>query len=432
MNRTAVFYTARELADRGKNDIPAELVSGEHLIYNSPGSLAFNSPGAEGYGVKRAGLSVPGSVMLLVAPGCCGRNTSLISSMPEYHNRFFYLMMDETDLVTGRHLKQIPQAISEILEFLPERPTAVMICITCVDALLGTDMERVCRRAERECGVRVRPCYMYALTREGRKPPMVQVRQAIYSMLEKRKRDPRSVNLLGFFAGLREDCELYPLLRQAGVRTIREIGKCGSFEEYLAMAEANFNLVLHPEARFAAEDMTERLGIPSVELSRLYQLDRIRSQYAAFGRAIGCEFDDAAYYEEAKREIEAFREEFGDLTFAVGETVNAQPFELAAALLQYGFHVSEIYADPAPEYYIYISRIAAMSPDTRIYSNLEPTMLYYDSAVCRADLTIGKDAAYYQPDAPNVPWNQDIQPFGYRGVTALFRALRAKLGEGSI
>ena len=240
------------------------------------------------------------------------------------------------------------------------------------------------------------------------------------------------MNLLGFFAGLREDCELYPLLRQAGVRTIREIGKCGSFEEYLAMAEANFNLVLHPEARFAAEDMTERLGIPSVELSRLYQLDRIRSQYAAFGRAIGCEFDDAAYYEEAKREIEAFREEFGDLTFAVGETVNAQPFELAAALLQYGFHVSEIYADPAPEYYIYISRIAAMSPDTRIYSNLEPTMLYYDSAVCRADLTIGKDAAYYQPDAPNVPWNQDIQPFGYRGVTALFRALRAKLGEGSI
>ena len=432
MNRTAVFYTAGELAARGKGDIPAELVSGEHLIYNSPGSLAFNSPGAEGYGVKRAGLSVPGSVMLLVAPGCCGRNTSLISAMPEYHNRFFYLMMDETDLVTGRHLKQIPQAISEILEFLPERPTAVMICITCVDALLGTDMERVCRRAERECGVRVRPCYMYALTREGRKPPMVQVRQAVYSMLEKRKRDPRSVNLLGFFAGLREDCELYTLLRQAGVRTIREIGKCGSFDEYLAMAEANFNLVLHPEARFAAEDMTERLGIPSVELSRLYQLDRIRSQYAAFGRAIGCEFDDAPFHEEAAREIARFREDYGDLTFAVGETVNAQPFELAAALLQYGFHVSEIYADPAPEYYVYIGRIAAMSPDTRIYSNLEPTMLYYDSAVCRADLTIGKDAAYYQPDAPNVPWNQDIQPFGYRGVTALFRALRAKLEEGRI
>ena len=44
-----------------------------------------------------------------------------------------------------------------------------------MDALLGTDMERVCHKAEEYAGVPVRPCYMYALTREGRKPPMVHV-----------------------------------------------------------------------------------------------------------------------------------------------------------------------------------------------------------------------------------------------------------------
>ena len=65
--KTAVSYTAAELSARGKQDIPSELISGTHLIYNSPASLMFNSPGAEGYGVKRAGLSVPDSVMLLVA-----------------------------------------------------------------------------------------------------------------------------------------------------------------------------------------------------------------------------------------------------------------------------------------------------------------------------------------------------------------------------
>lgn len=108
MSSPAVSYTVRELYRRGMEDIPSELVSGTHLIYSSPATLAFNSPGAEGFGVKRAGLAIPGSVMLLVAPGCCGRNTSLISAMPEYKNRFFYLMMDETDIVTGRHLKKIP------------------------------------------------------------------------------------------------------------------------------------------------------------------------------------------------------------------------------------------------------------------------------------------------------------------------------------
>ena len=95
----ATYYTAAQLAARGNNDIPRELVSTTHLIYSSPATLAFNSPGAEGYGVKRAGLSVPDSVMLIVSPGCCGRNTSAISRMPGYEDRFFYLTMDQTDLV---------------------------------------------------------------------------------------------------------------------------------------------------------------------------------------------------------------------------------------------------------------------------------------------------------------------------------------------
>ncbi len=100
--------------------------------------------------MKRAGLAVPDSIMLIVAPGCCGRNTSLISSMREYDNRFFYLMMDETDIVTGRHLKKIPKkAVEEICSVCPKKPSVVMICITCVDALLGTDMERVCKKGGR-------------------------------------------------------------------------------------------------------------------------------------------------------------------------------------------------------------------------------------------------------------------------------------------
>ena len=50
-------------------------------------------------------------------------------------------MMDETDIVTGRHLKKIPKAVKEICDSLEKKPSVVMICITCVDALLGTDME---------------------------------------------------------------------------------------------------------------------------------------------------------------------------------------------------------------------------------------------------------------------------------------------------
>ena len=66
----AINHTVRELWEAGKDRIPQDMISSSHLIYSSPATLAFNSPGAEGFGVKRAGLSVPGSVMLIVSPGC--------------------------------------------------------------------------------------------------------------------------------------------------------------------------------------------------------------------------------------------------------------------------------------------------------------------------------------------------------------------------
>lgn len=429
MTREAYYCTVQELADRGKDNIPPQMISGTHLIYSSPATLAFNSPGAEGFGVKRAGLAIPGSVMLLVAPGCCGRNTSLISSMKEYDNRFFYLMMDDTDIVTGRHLKKIPQAVQEVYDSLEKKPSVVMICITCVDALLGTDMERVCRRCQEQVGIPVLPCYMYALTREGRKPPMVHVRQSLYSLLEPAEKKSTSVNLLGYFSPLEDDCELYSMLKMAGIKKIREISRCGDFEEYKKMSEANFNLVLNPEARFAAQDFYERLKVPYIELTRLYQIDRVEKQYNALGNALGITMEDARAKEEATAAVCQFRDKYPDTVFAVGECMNADSFELSLALTRYGFRVSEIYGTLTRENFVYLRRLAELSPDTKVYSNLEPTMLYYDETKSDVTMTIGKDAGYYHPECANIQWNRDRQPFGYAGIRRLFTELADALGS---
>ena len=386
MKKEAYFATAEELARGGLEAIPPQMISGKHLIYSSPATLAFNSPGAEGFGVKRAGLAVPDSIMLIVAPGCCGRNTSLISSMPEYNDRFFYLMMDETDIVTGRHLKKIPKAVKEICDCCEKKPSVVMICITCVDALLGTDMERVCQ-----------------------------------------KKKGNVVNLLGFFSPLVDDCEMYELLQQAGVKTIHEISRCKDYEEYQTMSQANFNLVLHPEARFAAEDFHDRLKIPFIELRRLYQTDKIENQYRALGQVLGVSFDQEVYKKAAEEAVERFREVCPDVSFAVGECMNGDSFELALALVRYGFRVPEIYGTITAENFVYIRHLAELSPDTKVFSNMEPTMLYYDPSGSGVNLTIGKDAGYYHRDQPNAVWNQDRQPYGYAGVRRLFETLTEKV-----
>lgn len=423
----AYSITARELAARGFDNLPEELNSAKHMIYSSPATLDYNSPGAKGFGVKRAGLAIPGSVMLLVAPGCCGRNTALLNELG-YSERFFYLLLDDTDIVTGRYLKKIPQACAELLEECDAPPSAVVICITCVDALLGTDMERVCRACEDKTGVATVPAYMYALTREKRLPPMALVRQSVYSLLKPQKRVSAACNLLGYFSPLEDGCELYALLKSAGIKTVGEIGRCATFAEYEALSKANFNLVLNAEARYAAQDMQERLGIPFIELTRLYRLDKIRNQYRLLGQAIGANLDDLAAYQSVLETVERFRETYGALRIAVGECLNADSFELALALTEYGFTVPEIYGTVGERNFIFLKKLAEISPDTRIYSNLSPTMLNYHRE-CELDAVIGNDAMYYHKNVPGIGFQEEAQPFGYRGVELLFTQLDAALRE---
>ena len=181
--------------------------------------------------------------------------------------------------------------------------------------------------------------------------------------------------------------------------------------------------MLHRGPRYAAKDFEKRLKIPSLELTRLYQIDRIHRQYQALAAALGVNFDDSAFLAQAEETVHEFQQKHPGLTFAVGECMNADPFELSLALVRYGFRVSEVYGTLSGENFVYLNRLAQLSPDTRVFSNLEPTMLYYDCSEAHADVTIGKDAGYYHPNCPNLQWNQDRQPFGYAGVRRLFAAL---------
>lgn len=253
---------------------------------------------------------------------------------------------------------------------------------------------------------------------------MVHVRQSLYSLLEPAKRKSNVVNLLGFFSPLAQDCELYRILHRAGIKTIHEISRCRDFEEYKTMSEANFNLVLHPEARFAAEDFHDRLKIPYIELRRLYQADKIENQYQALGKVLGisgaCEEEKSA----ALSAVEEFRSVMPEAVFAVGECMNGDPFELSLALVKYGFAVAEIYGTITDENFIYIKKLAELSPKTKVFSNMEPTMLYYDQKKSGVTVAIGKDAVYYHPDVCGVMWNKEVQPFGFQGVQSLFEALK--------
>ena len=49
-------------------------------------------------------------------------------------------------------------------------------------------------------------------------------------------------------------------------------------------------------------------------------------------------------------------------------------------------------------------------------------MLYYQDTE-EALITLGKDAGYYHPKAPNIAWNSDAQPYGYDGGKRLMNQI---------
>ena len=121
--------------------------------------------------------------------------------------------------------------------------------------------------------------------------------------------------------------------------------------------------------------------------------------------------------------VASFAETHPGASFAVGECLNGDPFELALALTRYGFEVREIFGTLTAENFVFLRRLADLAPDVRVFSNMEPTMIHYDASTCPVDFSLGKDARWYHPEAAGLDWNSDVQPFGYAGVKQLFDAL---------
>ncbi len=62
--------------------------------------------------------------------------------------------------------------------------------------------------------------------------------------------------------------------------------------------------------------------------------------------------------------------------------------------------MSEIYGTLSGENFVYVKQLAKISPETKVFSNMEPTMMYYDKSQSGVNLTIGKDAVIIIKNVP--------------------------------
>jgi nitrogenase molybdenum-cofactor synthesis protein NifE len=196
--------------------------------------LQYTPPSHGGWGIVRVGMLAPETVMLFIAPPACGRHGAIAGLRLGFKERLFYLYLTETDLVSGTHLETARQAAAEILATVKPRPKALLLCISCVDYLLGSDFEAITAELEAEHGLPVRLSYMNPIAMDGKTPPQLNMQRTIYSFLSQRAcHDPqrRSVNLVGNFTPVDGFSELYQVLQRAGCGEVLQLSACRSFDE---------------------------------------------------------------------------------------------------------------------------------------------------------------------------------------------------------
>ena len=419
----AEFRTIAQLASEKRENKSVPVFGGCWLHYNGPGS--------SGYGVKRTAMLLPESAMLMVGPMGCSRSGTVVAEKYGFAHRMFYLHLDDRSISLGTYLKRIPEAVQYIKDLGQFK--AVLICMTCLDALLGTDLAGLGRKISAQVGIPVTTTFMDPIVRDGNYGPMVQVRQAITNCFEAQEKASElntAVNLLGTFAPLEEGCELSVLLEKTGIKEIKTVAGSRTFEELQKMGGSKANIIVHPQAAACGVDLEKRLGMPYIKLFTSYVPDIIEENYKKLGVFLKTDICCGKERSASEDKIKAFAKKHHGIKIAVGEAVCGNPLDIALMLIGAGIEVPFVFRDMIhPEDWDLIAALNKIAPELKVYSGVHPTTAACPASLPKADLMLGLDAGYYDQNAISAAWPFDRTFYGFDGINALLDIMDAALSN---
>lgn len=413
----------RSLTMRELSEIP--LQSGRYTRIIPGRHLKYIAPGVDGLGLSSLSLLLPESAVLFVSPAGCARHVKMRAFEVGMADRMFLLRITEQELVTGSHLARIPEAVEEILKRVRPAPRAVYICSSCVDTILASDYERVCRELRlRFPEVRFQPSYMDPIMFDSKKSPDSRIHCSLFGFVARSQSRDQGINLLGPALPLGEEADLSRLLTAAGFGPVRQMCRFHSLAEADEMGRSLLNLAVGGPVKMAAEEFQRTHGTPYLMLPPSHDPETIHGFYQSLGRQLGTELDDSRELDRAREQLRAAAAACRGRTVAVGKNYFGNPFETARTLLEYGFHVTTVIKNKiTPKDRDTIAWLAERAPEMRVYSGDHPTLNILREDHGPADLVIGSDAAYFFPEAHAVLNACRRLPVCYEAVGYLTRCL---------
>lgn len=209
---------------------------------------------------------------LVHGPIACAGNSwggrGSLSSGKTLYKMGFTTDLSENDIIFGGE-KKLYKAIQAVQERY--QPAAVFVYSTCVPALIGDDLEAVCKAATEKLGLPVVPIQSPGFVGSknlGNRLAGEALLEYVIGTAEPEFTTPYDINLIGEYNIAGELWGVLPLFEKVGIRVLSKITGDARYREVAYAHRAKLNVMICSKALInLAYKMQERYGIPYIEES---------------------------------------------------------------------------------------------------------------------------------------------------------------------
>lgn len=408
----------------------------------SAGGCAFD-------GAQIALLPIADVAHIVHGPIACAGNSwdnrGTRSSGPTLYRIGMTTDLTEQDVIMGRGEKRLLHSIRQAVERY--RPAAVFVYNTCVTALIGDDVDAVCKAAGERLGLPVVPvdaAGFYGTKNLGNR---IAGEAMIKYVIGTGEPDPlpesvaqdyvqrgirvHTVNLIGEYNIAGEFWHVAPLFDELGIRILCSLSGDARYREVAAMHHAQVNMVVCSKALLnVARKMQERWGIPFFEGS-FYGVEDTSRALRDFARLMGdadlCERTEALIAREEARihaKLDAWRPRLSGKRVLL-YTGGVKSWSVVSALQDLGMEVVATGTGKSTEEDKERIR-ELMGPEAKMLKSDSARELLNACYELRADMLIAGGRNLYTALKARLPFldiNQERE-FGYAGYTGMVELAR--------
>ncbi|EEW25372.1 nitrogenase iron-molybdenum cofactor biosynthesis protein NifE [Rhodobacter ferrooxidans] len=371
-------------------------------------------------------------------------NRGSASSGSEIYRTGFTTDLTELDIVMGNGEKKLYRAIREVIA--EQAPAAVFVYATCVSALIGDDIEAVCKAATERLGTPVIPINApgYVGSKNlGNKLAGAALYAHVIGTMEPAEPGLCDINIIGDFNLSGELWQVKPLLDRLGIRILGSISGDARYAQVAMAHRARVTMLVCSKALIGlARQLEDGYGIPFFEGS-FYGI----SDTSAALRTLCMKLVERGAPADLIPRCEALIAQEEAATWAAlasfrprvaGKRVllytgGHKSWSVVSALQELGMEVVGTSVRKATEEDK--GRVVEiMGDDSHMFDNMAPREMYALLREARADVLMSGGRSQFVALKARVPWvdvNQEKhEPYaGYMGMIGLLRAIDREMNN---